>query len=321
LVFGAGTVQWSWGLDATHDLAGTPTNASMRQATVNLLADMGAQPATLVSGLSAATATTDATPPTSTITSPAAGSAPAPGTPVTVTGTATDTGGRVGGVEVSVDGGSSWRRANGRASWSYTWTPAVNGTVTLRSRAADDSGNLEVPSTGVTVQVGGSAPPATCPCTVFGESVPAIASDADSSAVELGMRFRSSRDGLVTGVRFFKGAQNTGTHAGSLWSNTGTRLATVTFSGESASGWQQASFASPVAVTAGTTYVVSYFAPVGRYAKNANYFKSSSTTSGPLTALRNGLDGANGVYRYSTTSAFPTTSRQASNYWVDVVFE
>ena len=51
LVFGAGTVQWSWGLDANHDRAGTPADARMQQATVNLFADMGVQPATLQPGL------------------------------------------------------------------------------------------------------------------------------------------------------------------------------------------------------------------------------------------------------------------------------
>src|SRR5262249_14649926 len=41
LVFGAGTVQWSWGLDSNHTNTGTPTDINMQQATVNLLADMG----------------------------------------------------------------------------------------------------------------------------------------------------------------------------------------------------------------------------------------------------------------------------------------
>ena len=51
LVFDAGTVQWAWGLNRTT--TGTPTirpSPAMQQATVNLLADMGAQPATLDSG-------------------------------------------------------------------------------------------------------------------------------------------------------------------------------------------------------------------------------------------------------------------------------
>ena len=74
LVFGAGTVQWSWGLDNGRDPATAATpDPTMQQATVNLFADMGAQPATLMSGLVPATASTDTTPPTSTITSPSPG--------------------------------------------------------------------------------------------------------------------------------------------------------------------------------------------------------------------------------------------------------
>src|SRR6202011_3625402 len=37
LVFGAGTVQWSWGLESNHAIAGTPSDINMQQATVNLL--------------------------------------------------------------------------------------------------------------------------------------------------------------------------------------------------------------------------------------------------------------------------------------------
>ena len=51
LVFGAGTVQWSWGLDSNHDRTVTPTDSSMQQATVNLFADMEMQPATLQPGV------------------------------------------------------------------------------------------------------------------------------------------------------------------------------------------------------------------------------------------------------------------------------
>ncbi len=62
IVFGAGTVQWSWGLDATHDSGGQPADVNMQQATVNLLADMGIQPATLQTGLLLATKSTDTQP-------------------------------------------------------------------------------------------------------------------------------------------------------------------------------------------------------------------------------------------------------------------
>ncbi len=55
LVFGAGTVQWSWGLDSSHDRGNGPEDPRMQQATENLFADMGAQGSTLQSGLTAPT--------------------------------------------------------------------------------------------------------------------------------------------------------------------------------------------------------------------------------------------------------------------------
>jgi hypothetical protein len=55
LVFGAGTVQWSWGLDSEHDGASGATDPRMQQATANLFADMGVQASTLQSGVRAPT--------------------------------------------------------------------------------------------------------------------------------------------------------------------------------------------------------------------------------------------------------------------------
>jgi hypothetical protein len=107
---------------------------------------------------------------------------------------------------------------------------------------------------------------------------------------------------------------NTGTHVGSLWSSTGTLLATGTFSGETASGWQELDFSSPVAVTAGTTYVVSYHTNTGHYAFTSGGL-SSAVTNGPLTALASG-----GVYAYGSGNAFPSSSFNSANYWVDVVY-
>src|SRR4029077_8514638 len=109
LVFDAGTIQWAWGLESDHDGdPQTPPDPVMQQATVNLLADMGMQPATLESDLTAAAQSTDHTPPTSTITSPSAGSTFTNGSTVTITGTATDSGGGVvAGVEISTDGSST----------------------------------------------------------------------------------------------------------------------------------------------------------------------------------------------------------------------
>ncbi|TFD50610.1 DUF4082 domain-containing protein [Cryobacterium frigoriphilum] len=325
LVFGAGTVQWSWGLDGTHDRGSTTPDTAMAQATVNLFADMGSQPATIRAGLSAASATTDSTPPTSAITSPAAGGIAA-NTTITITGTAADTGGGVvGAVEVSTDGARTWHRATGTTAWTYSWRTPGSGSATIQTRAVDDSSRLEVAGSGVTVTVGGTPPPppppVTCPCTLWDPAtVPATPADTDTAAVELGTRFRADTSGAVTAVRFYKGPGNTGSHTGRLWSAAGGLLATATFSGETATGWQQASFATPVNLTAGAYYVVSYHAPVGRYAVAANLFTAAGLTRGPLYAPRDGESGANGVYRYGAAGQFPNATFQGSSYYVEPVF-
>ncbi|HEX2808650.1 MAG TPA: DUF4082 domain-containing protein, partial [Kineosporiaceae bacterium] len=140
----------------------------------------------------------------------------------------------------------------------------------------------------------------------------------DNAAVELGVKFRSDVNGFITGIRFYKGSQNTGTHVGHLWSTEGTMLAEATFTEESSSGWQEASFGAPVPITAGTTYIASYHAPQGNYADSGNYF-ASGFDSPPLHALADGVDG-DGVYKYGLSGSFPTETYNASNYWVDVVF-
>ena len=130
LVFGAGTIQWSWGLDGNHDRGGSTPDPRMQQATVNLLADMGAQPGTLQGGLVAGRGLDRHRPrPSSQIDSPRAGANVESGEPTTISGTADRrrTGGQVGGVEVSVDGGTTWHPAQGRANWTYSWTPGATG--------------------------------------------------------------------------------------------------------------------------------------------------------------------------------------------------
>jgi hypothetical protein len=158
------------------------------------------------------------------------------------------------------------------------------------------------------------------PCSIWSTSaVPGTITVNDTSAVELGLKFTSDVAGTITGVRFYKGPKNTGTHTGHLWTTSGTLLATVTFSNETASGWQQANFATPVAIAAATTYIVSYYAPNSQYSGDNGYFTSTGVNNPPLHALANSTS-SNGIYKYGTTSGFPNQTYKASNYWVDVVF-
>ena len=290
----------------------------MQQATVNLLADMGVQPLTPQANLVAASESADTVAPASSISSPLNGTTVEGNSFVTIEGSASDAGGGiVAGVDVSVDGGLTWHRASGTTSWTYSWGTGWGGTVNIKSRAFDDSGLVETPSSGVTVSVDASG---SCPCSIWSlASSPATPSANDPLAVELGVKFRSSVAGFITGLRYYKSTQNTGTHVGNLWTDNGTLLASATFSGESSSGWQQVLFASPVAIAANTTYVASYHTPTGFYAADSGFF-TAAVINGALTALADGTDGGNGVYRYGS-SGFPTQSFNATNYWVDVLFE
>ena len=160
----------------------------------------------------------------------------------------------------------------------------------------------------------------TCPCLIWPDAVgPAQPSTTDSQTIEVGTKFRADTDGWITGIRFYKGSSNTGIHTATLWDSAGNALATGTFSGESAAGWQQVNFPSTVAITAGATYIASYHAPAGHYAATVGAFSAAGVDRGALHALRAGVDGPNGVYAYGA-SAFPTTGTD-TNYWVQPVYD
>ncbi len=481
LVFSAGSVQWSWGLDSDHDnpfqgdFDSPPANPDMQQAAVNLLADMGIQPATLQPGLLAASKSTDITPPSSQITSPLSGAVFSQNSTVTITGTAADSGGGVvAGVEVSFDNGRTWHPANGRASWTYTFTATQLGATTFLSRAVDDSGNLESPSAGVSATIAGpyslsgtispaaagsgatisvtgpfsvsatadsssnftvigldngdftvtpSKPgyqfnPASVLVTVNGSSLSGLnftatplsspahsitgsvtplplgagvlitltgaatattetdsngnffftdlpdgsytlspsknmvlfsppqlsvtIAGADSAAsftaastrqtifttqtprklgntdgpatnYELGTAFQSDIPGRITAIRFWKDANETGTHIGTIWSASGQVLSWVVFAGETASGWQEQPLPDPVSIDANTTYVVSVNTGNTYYvATNFELFHPVVNQDLSSAAGNNGLFGPVG--------SLPTNSYKYTNYYRDVVF-
>ncbi len=272
------------------------------------------------------TAPPDVTPPAVAVRSPLGGASSVPVdvtpqatfteavTPSTVTMTLSSGAGSVGG-----------SAAYDAATLTETFTPAAalapgtQYTVTI-SGAKDAAGNTMSSTSWTFITASASSP--TGPFSLWSDStVPGSVDAGDTNAAELGVQFIPSVNGQILGVRFYKSLANTGTHTGTLWSSSGTALATATFTGESTTGWQEVHFSTPVAVTAGNTYVVSYHTAVGHYAANGGYFLSSGLTSGPLTAPSSGSSGGNGVYAYSVASVFPTGTYNAANYWVDVVFD
>jgi VCBS repeat-containing protein len=357
LVFGAGTVFWSWGLSDLHD--STPyganiANRDLQQFTVNMFADMGIFPADdpvidaiLASqGLVRAIASNDLVTARATI-----NDLPDQVTalqPVVITGTATDddgnaatADGRVAVVEVSLDGGLSWRAArttDGWETWSYTWRPTTPGEYTVLARAIDDSLNLRslTPDQEVVTVV---APVLPAAFSLFGSAAPVSAAlENDNTPVELGMKFAVDRAGAITELQYWRAegdAGDTDIREGRLWGPDGQLLGTATFtSAPNASGWQTATLLAPVAILPNVQYVVSYrtndnyvatngfFSAVNEVAFDGRDDNAFSDFFSVIRAPQDALGAGNGVFRYgSDTGTMPTQTFRSSNYWVDVTFD
>ena len=192
---------------------------------------------------------------------------------------------------------------NGIATASFTAANPGTATVSASANAL----------AGATATLAVAAVSTGPPQSLFTTQTPALPNASDGVPYELGMKFRLARAGQITAIRYWKALSDTGTHTGRIWSATGTQLASVTFSGETASGWQQQTLTTPLLVQANTTYVVSV-----NVASNYPF-----TADGLATAIVNAdissvADGNNGVF--GTPFAFPTNSYRNSNYFRDILF-
>jgi hypothetical protein len=163
---------------------------------------------------------------------------------------------------------------------------------------------------------------AACPCPLMAGLTPASTNldvrdgrgGGGPFTYELGTKIQASAAASLTGIRFYKDAGETGTHVGTVWNAANTAIATVTFTGETASGWQTQQLASPLTLAAGATYTVS----VGfntRFVMTNGGLSTARTAAGVST-----VTGANGVFGDSA-GIFPTSSWNSSNYFVDAVVQ
>ena len=221
----------------------------MKQATVNPLADIGVQPATLQSGL-----TRDQVD----------GHGEAHGLGV-LAGRRRDCAGRCGRERQRHRHRQRRRRSRRRrpprtaappglprpagAPRGASWTPVSPGSASIMVRATDDSANI---GSTVTVPVRRGRRPDLPVQPVEPDGRPPGGPDPDAVGTELGTRFRSDVSGTVSGIRFYKQTSNAAHTSVTCGRPPGRLLATVTFAGETASGWQQAaaSGATGVATTA-----------------------------------------------------------------------
>ena len=191
---------------------------------------------------------------------------------------------------------------NGKATANFV--PSTSGTASITASA---SGLTSGTATLNVAAVSGTAQ------SLFTTQTPALPNISDGVPYELGMKFQLARSGQITAIRYYKASSDTGSHIGRIWSATGTQLAAVTFSGETASGWQQQELAAPLSVQANTPYIVSV--NVAGFFPFTEFGLASSIVNGDISSV---ADGDNGVF--GTPFAFPSTSYHNSNYFRDIVF-
>ncbi len=147
--------------------------------------------------------------------------------------------------------------------------------------------------------------------------------DNDATGVEVGTKFFSRVPGVATGVRFYKDTGNNGAHTGTLWSfdvggQTGTQVAAVSFTNETASGWQTANFSTPVTLTPQAMYVVSVYLPEGHTSYSPAFYSTAHISDYIASPAFNGV-----TYpaTYRIGSGFPSQNAGGSTgYAVDIAF-
>ena len=236
---------------------------------------------------------------------------------ISITATASDNV-AVSKVELYVNG--VLKATDTASPYTFSWdtTLLANGVYPLSAKAYD-AANHATQSTTLTVTVSNQA--SSVLSAWSDATVPGVVDSGPDNAVELGVKFRSDTASSITGIRFYKASTNTGTHVANLWDINGKLLATANFTNETASGWQQVNFPTPVAIAANTVYVASYHTNVGHYSDDQKYFAGKGVDNGSLHLLADGVSGYSGVYAYGTSSKFPNLGWNSSNYWVDVVLK
>ena len=219
--------------------------------------------------------------------------------------------------------GTTWTQVGTVASGVTTYqdTGLTAGTA-YTYRVVATGGNLSSASSNTATATTAAAPGATSVVdSLWSGTTRPVENSYSYGSYDVGVKFRSDVAGTVTGVRFYKqGYMNGYTHVGYLWSSTGALLASATFTGETASGWEQVNFSNPVTIAANTLYIASFSTGGGYFGLTTTGFSTAGVDNGPLHApSKTAVAGGNGVYA-SGNGAFPTINGNGYNFWADVAF-
>lgn len=148
---------------------------------------------------------------------------------------------------------------------------------------------------------------------IFTNQTPSgVGNDSD---YELGTKFTTTQNAIITKIKYYKTAGETGSHSGKIWNANGEKLAEVSFTNESNFGWQIAELTSPILVFPGNVYIVSVNANT-EYAYTSNEL-AVQISNGFLSSV---ADNNNGVFN-DTPELFPSQSFNNSNYYRDIEAE
>ena len=101
---------------------------------------------------------------------------------------------------------------------SSSLAPATTYTATVSGAQTSSGATMSSPYSWTFTTAGSQ-----CPCSLWSSTAqPSVATSGDTSSVNLGVEFTPSANGWITGIRFYKGSGNTGTHIGALWTTGGT---------------------------------------------------------------------------------------------------
>jgi len=327
------TNQWMWGLSNYHRRGGAVINREMRQATYNMLTDLGAVAATKESDLTTVTpvalSTYGATRVDAVSVTVAPSSALEDGAPNLVfTFTRTRTSGAltvnytIGGTATNGTDyatiGTSVVIPDGSATGTVTVNPATDATFesdeTVILTLASGTGYIFGASRSATGTITNDDAAPAGPFQLISDATTG-SQVVENQSYELGTAFAiTSGAYALEAIRFYRdpvpGTTVVSTWRLRLWNADTQQLLNTAVAGGPGSGWVNATFAGVPTLVAGTNYVVSCSIPANAGYQAASGTFASSVTPGapnPLTAPATAgrfIGGQQGVYPATTSTGY-----------------
>ncbi|BBH22100.1 hypothetical protein Back11_34450 [Paenibacillus baekrokdamisoli] len=134
---------------------------------------------------------------------------------------------------------------------------------------------------------------------------------------ELGTKFKTSMDGIITKVRIYTNAVENGDHAVRIWRVSDSSIVSGPYTWNITSGtvgWREFTLPTPLSINANTEYIVDVSNSTDKYYAWSDYGFNSPINNGNLITYA-----GSGVFS-TTLGSIPTSTYHNSNYFRDIVF-